>query len=194
MMLLFSLILVFGLVGDFRTGKDDFFNLAAVSSNYPTWLPSGFLWVYMYLVTPLNNLINAFDIINPDWNFGLSNSTVLLIPSFLRNLFYGDLSYDSTYYLVTQAFNVSTAYIDPYRDLGYFGVFLFASIAGFFVKFLDNKSDFKSVIFFCILMQCNILSVFYNHYMYLPIIFQLIVVNFCFTKIYHIRRRCNDVG
>ncbi|HHE6157393.1 O-antigen ligase [Citrobacter freundii] len=184
LVLLILLILIFGLVGDFRTGKDDFFNLAAVSSSYPTWLPSGFLWVYMYLVTPLNNLINAFDIINPEWSFGLSNSTVLLIPSFLRTFIYGDLSYDSTYYLVTQAFNVSTAYIDPYRDLGYFGVFIFSSVAGFFVTYLSNKTEFKSILFFCILMQCNVLSVFYNHYMYLPIIFQLVVINFCFATGY----------
>jgi len=183
-LLLISLILVFGVVGDFRTGKEAFFNLAVVNDNYPDWLPSGFLWVYMYLVTPLNNLINVFDIIPPEWNIGLSNSTVILIPSFLRNLIYGDLSYDSTYYLVTQAFNVSTAYIDPYRDLGYFGVFLFAFVAGFFVKYLNGKTEFKSIMFYCIIMQCNVLSVFYNHYMYLPIIFQLVVIYFCFTVSY----------
>lgn len=184
LLLLFVLILVFGVVGDFRTGKEAFFNLAVVNDNYPDWLPSGFLWVYMYLVTPLNNLINVFTLVAPEWNVGLSNSTVLLIPSFLRNVIYGDLSYDSTYYLVTQAFNVSTAYVDPYRDLGYSGVFIFASVAGFFVTYLNGKTNFKSIMFFCILMQCNVLSVFYNHYMYLPIIFQLVVIYFCFTVSY----------
>ena len=194
LILLLLLVLVFGIVGDFRTGKDDFFNLAAVSSNYPTWLPSGFLWVYMYLVTPLNNLINVFNVIIPEWSFGLTNSTVLLIPSFLRTLIYGDLSYDSTYYLVTQAFNVSTAYIDPYRDLGYFGIFMFSSVAGFFVTLLGAKTNFKAILFFCVLMQCNVLSVFYNHYMYLPIIFQLVIIYYCFAAEYTMKRRANAIA
>ncbi|SCB95328.1 O-antigen polymerase [Kosakonia oryziphila] len=186
-LLLLILILIFGVVGDARTGKTTFFELAAVNDNYPDWLPSGFLWVYMYLVTPLNNLIHVFNTISPEWNIGLDNSTILLIPSFLRNLIYGDLTYDSTYYLVTQAFNVSTAYIDPYRDLGYIGVFLLAFFSGFFVTFLQSKKDTRSVLCFCVLMQCNMLSVFYNHYMYLPIIFQLVVIYFCFIARYDSR-------
>lgn len=191
LLLLLALIVIFGIVGDARTGKETFYSLAAVNDNYPDWLPSGFLWVYMYLVTPLNNLVHVFNTISPEWNIGLENSTVLLIPSFLRNFIYGNLTYDSTYYLVTQAFNVSTAYIDPYRDLGYVGVFLLAFFPGLFVTYLRSRTDIRAVLFFCILMQCNILSVFYNHYMYLPIIFQLVVINFCFVARYNFRNSQN---
>ncbi|MBE5202630.1 MULTISPECIES: O-antigen polymerase [Pectobacterium] len=167
------LILLFGIVGDFRTGKSTFFELAAVSSNYPLWLPSGFLWVYMYLATPINNLLNAINYENPIWSIGFENSTTMLIPSVLREVIYSNSQYTYFSNLITQAFNVSTAFLDPYRDMGYYGVFFISFMAGFLTKLSSKGKGIVSVLSFAVLTQCNILSVFFNHYMYLPIIFQI---------------------
>ncbi|MCH1924614.1 oligosaccharide repeat unit polymerase [Shewanella sp. C32] len=174
------LIFIFGVVGDARSGRDAFLALAMATDNYPTWLPSGFLWVYMYLTTPVNNLVNAFVNSVPNYDWSLRESTSMLLPSVIRGMIYSDNYANFTQNLVSEAFNVSSAFINPYKDIGAFGVFFLASIAGFFSRvFYKNRTPF-AFFGFAILSQCNILSVFYNHYMYLPVVFQLVLVRFVF--------------
>ena len=65
-----------------RSNRNAFISLAQPKFTYPDYLPSGFLWVYIYLVSPLNNVINNLDY-SPTY---LPVNTVLpLFPSFIRS-------------------------------------------------------------------------------------------------------------
>ncbi|CAH0198843.1 hypothetical protein SRABI27_04673 [Pedobacter sp. Bi27] len=167
-------IILFGVVGDLRTGQDKFYELAMPSQNWISWLPSGFLWVYIYLATPFNNLLFNFSVPITNYDPSFPNTTSLLLPSLIRNFFYGDNTVSNTSgALISEAFNVSSAFTSPYLDMGYYGIAIFSFTIGI-ISFLAwwSKGN-KRVLFRAVIAQCLILSIFYNHFFYLPIIFQL---------------------
>lgn len=164
-------IIGFGWIGDLRSGADAFFALAQPSPSYPTFLPSGFLWVYIYITTPLNNLVHQVIGVAPEWNWGLTNSMALLLPSVIRNIFYDAASFYKGD-LVTEAFNVSTAFMDMYRDLGIPGMMVLSFLIGTISQAIYNSNSVRSILFTAILLQSAVLSIFFNHYFYLPILFQ----------------------
>ena len=170
-----GLILLFGYVGDMRTGADKFRNLAEPAAEYPDWLPSGVLWVYVYMTTPINNLINTAVTVRPGYNLLFPNTTCQLFPTVLRAPIYGAQFQDDarTGNLVTEAFNVSTAYVGAYQDWGYLGVGLFSvALAGLAIYFW-NAYSLRGMLTYAVIGQCLVLSVFYNHLFYLPIITQV---------------------
>ncbi len=163
-------IIGFGWIGDIRSGASAFIALAQPSPNYPEFLPSGFLWVYIYITTPLNNLVHQTVVSLPEWNWGLTNSMALLLPSVLREIFYDTNTVAGD--LVTQAFNVSSAFLDMYRDLGFLGIVVMSLTVGFVSQAASNGNTIRSVLFSVVLLQSAVLSIFFNHYFYLPILFQ----------------------
>lgn len=168
-------IVAFGWIGDLRSGADAFFALAQPSDNYPTFLPSGFLWVYIYITTPLNNLIHQTAVAAPEWDWGLTNSMALLLPSVIRNILYNSTIADAGE-LVTEAFNVSTAFVDMYRDLGFPGIMALSLSVGAISQAAYNGSSVRSLLFSAVLLQSAVLSIFFNHYFYLPILFQYPII------------------
>lgn len=171
LLLAFLFIIAFGWIGDLRSGAAAFYELAQPSPSYPDFLPSGFLWVYIYITTPLNNLVHQTMTSAPEWNWGLTNSMALLLPSVIRNIFYNSADFFKGD-LVTEAFNVSTAFMDMYRDLGYPGMMALSSIIGVISRLVYDKNSIRAMLFSAVLLQCALLSIFFNHYFYLPILFQ----------------------
>lgn len=167
------LIFFFGVLGDLRTGKDNFLAVALPTDKWPIWLPSGFLWVYIYLATPINNLIyNISNSIVTNYNFFFPNTFSLLLPSVIRNLLYSGQDTVSGD-LISQAFNVSSAYMSSYMDAGIYGIGIFAFFIGMFSNIVWWINGQKRLFYRAIIAQCILLSIFYNHFFYLPVIFQL---------------------
>jgi oligosaccharide repeat unit polymerase len=170
-------ILGFGIIGDLRLqGSSDVFRaLAQPADNYPTWLPSGILWAYIYTTTPINNLVHTMHLTRPLNSFLFPNTLALLFPTVVRQLLYGsELGTALDGQLVSNTFNASTAYIGPYQDYGYTGVILFSSIISFICQKYWFSSGIKGNLKFAVVTQCLILTLFYNHLFALPIIFQLV--------------------
>ena len=113
----------------------------------------------------------------PEWNWGLSNALSLLLPSVIRNIFYDAKDFFKGE-LVSEAFNVSTAYLDIYKDIGFFGIFSLNVVAGYVSIKIWVNNKLSGIFGFSIISQCNVLSIFFNHYFYLPIIFQFVVIGF----------------
>ena len=181
-------IMAFGWIGDLRSGAAAFYELAQPSQSYPDFLPSGFLWVYIYITTPLNNLVHQTMTSAPEWNWGLTNSMALLLPSVIRNIFYDSADFFKGD-LVTEAFNVSTAFMDMYRDLGFPGMMALSFIIGSVSRLVYDHNSIRAVLFSAVLLQCALLSIFFNHYFYLPILFQYpLIALFPFG-----RKNCQEV-
>jgi len=167
-------VVLFGIAGDVRTGGEAFRKLAQPTDRYPEWLPSGFLWVYIYMTTPLNNLINTWVSVRPLGDITLPNTLSQLVPTAVRNLIGHKGSITTwTGELVTEAFNVSTAFVGPVQDLGTFGVFGFSAFAATASGLCWVQRGLRSNLIFAVLGECLLLSIFFNHFFFLPIIAQV---------------------
>jgi oligosaccharide repeat unit polymerase len=170
------LLLFFGYVGDIRSGAEAFKNLAQPTPDFPDWAPSGLLWAYIYITTPINNLLYTMHTIRPTYNLLLPNTAATLFPTVIRNIIYGKQGADAaiTGSLVTEALNVSTAYIGPFQDLGRWGLVGFSLISTSLCEFFWRRNGFRNILYFSVFTQALMLSLFYNLLFSLPILGQLL--------------------
>jgi oligosaccharide repeat unit polymerase len=178
-------ILGFGIIGDLRLhGSSDVFRaLAQPTDNYPTWLPSGILWAYIYAATPVNNLVHSIHLTAPLHSLLFPNTLALLFPTAIRQLIYGSEWWTPLAgELVNNAFNAATAYIGPYQDYGYLGVVLFSCVITFVCQKYWFSGSLKDTLKFAVVTQCLILTLFYNHLFALPIIFQVVWFEVFFSR------------
>lgn len=187
------LIVLFGISGDIRSGGEAFQVLAQPTDRYPTWLPSGFLWAYIYMTTPLNNLVNTWVNTQPIYDLTMPNTTAQLIPTAVRKLL-GQKEDNSSWKgdLVAEAFNVSTAYVGPYQDMGVWGVLSFSGLASLLAGLFWQKRGMHNDLIFAVFAQCVFLSIFFNHFFYLPIIAQIAWVYLFFSKLNNSSTRVID--
>ncbi len=167
-------IWLFGAIGDFRTGHQAFIALASPSASYPGWLPSGFLWGYIYLTASLNNLLLNVYAFHPLGSWFFPNTFALILPSVIRAAVYKNLVLVTRGILVTNAFNTSTAFASSYLDMGQTGIVLFAAATGLWCGWFWRGRGAVQTLSYCVLAQCAALSMFYDHFLYLPVIVQLL--------------------
>ncbi len=171
------MILIFGWAGDLRSGADRFRELAQPVTSYPQWLPSGVLWVYIYATTPLNNLVYSMLSRDPEDNALLPHTLSLLLPTVVRNIVYGDAGAAADALsgeLIEQNFNVSTAYLGPAQDFGLPAIFFFSLITAYACQWFWYKPDLRSQLCFSVLTMCLVFSVFYDLFLSLPVITQML--------------------
>ncbi len=174
-------IIVFGISGDLRSGGDNFRQLASPTERFPSWFPSGFLWVYMYATTPLNNLVNTYISTPPLNDPTLPNTLSSLLPSFVRKAVAGS-SGSVQGDLLSDAFNVSTAYVSVVEDAGIWGIIGFSSFIALVTGLFWRKRGFRNDLIYAVLAQCLIVTVFYDHFLYLPVVSQIIWIYFFFRQ------------
>ena len=183
-------ILGFGYLGDFRSGSAQTFRLLAEPASwYPEWLPSGILWAYIYITTPINNLVNTMHSGHPVYSLLFPNTVANLFPSVIRDLVYGGRASDAlSGQIVSEIFNASSAYIGPLQDFGLLGVVLYSIIVAFACQYFWFRTGLKNILVFAVLTQCLILSLFYNHFFYLPVITQLLWFSIFFARDIQMRK------
>lgn len=169
-----ALVILFGLVGDVRSGGDALIRaVAEPTQRFPTWLPSGFLWVYIYVATPLNNLFNTIQMSPSVSGFSIAATTSHLFPSFIRKVFFSATTL-SNGDLVNSSLNVSTGFVSPYLDMGLIGVGLFGVIFGSFAGLFWTRRRYRYYLLgYAFLAQTLVLSIFYDFFLDLAFLFQL---------------------
>lgn len=167
-------IVFFGIVGTLRSGSADLIRaVGQPTERFPTWLPTGFLWVYIYVATPLNNLFNTIQLHPAVDSYTLSTTTAQLFPSFIRGLFFAKSSLREAN-LVSEHLNVSTDFIGPYLDMGVLGVVVFSVLFGAVAKaFWSHRNSRVWLLGYAFIAQAMALSVFYDILLDLPFLFQL---------------------
>lgn len=169
-----AVIVFFGIVGNLRSGSADLIRaVGQPTERFPAWLPTGFLWVYIYMATPLNNLFNTIQLHPAIDSYTLSTTTAQLFPSFIRNLVFAQSTLRQAD-LVNQNLNVSTEFIGPYLDMGVLGIVVFALLFGVLAKvFWSRRSSRVSLLGYAFIAQAMALSIFYDILLDLPFLFQL---------------------
>ncbi len=106
--------IVFGLLGDLRSGREHFLDLAGFQW-YPEFLPSGFAWVYIYLVSPfINTLSNSQYFVHLLHAYLPFETLQSSIPSFFRPPSQIELGLDA------EAWNVHSFFSPLLADYGYY--------------------------------------------------------------------------
>ncbi|POP52213.1 hypothetical protein C0068_14535 [Zhongshania marina] len=176
-------VLLFGVIGDIRTGRNVIIGLSRLKVEYPEFLPTGLLWFYIYVTTPLANLVNAMQLSLPA-TYSFSFLGGLLPTDSIREFFFpganysGELAFDN-YYQISDSFNVGTGFVKFYESFGAVGVFLsssvFYGVTVFFLNFTRSVAGFLS---FIVCFQCLSFLIFANNFLNLNTIFQIFFLYF----------------
>jgi hypothetical protein len=174
-MLFVATFLIFGYLGDIRSGRDNIIAVAAPSFEYPDWLPSAFIWFYLYVSTPLNNVNFNIDLA-PNY-FPLETASTF-IPSFAREGFVNALGGSRQWDLVSETFNVSSLLQSVLSDFGVSGAMVFMLVCGVGFSRLVRRSRVSAASFFAVIVLLHglALSFFANLLFHLVFMFQIVVV------------------
>jgi oligosaccharide repeat unit polymerase len=165
-MVLVSLLVitVFGWTGDIRGRSTPFSHLVTTQrqSEVFEFLPSGFLWFYVYVTSPLANVINNIDNIQP--SYIPHYSIMSLVPSFGRDIIATGAN-DDPMERVNQNLTVSTFYSGFIADFGLFGALIAVCVIQFFcviIYFPAYDERPWAVLAYAVVFECIVFSVFYN--------------------------------
>ena len=167
--------LIFGYLGDIRSGRNVIIALGAPTFEYPDWLPSAFIWFYLYVCTPLNNVNHNIDI-TPNY-FPLETAGSL-IPSFARNAFLGAFSGTQQWDLVSDNFNVGSLLQSFLVDFGVTGSIFFTLLCGIGFSRLMRSAARSPAAFFAVIVVLHgvALSFFVNLLFHLIFVFEIGVI------------------
>jgi oligosaccharide repeat unit polymerase len=173
--LFIAAFLIFGYLGDIRSGRDHIINLASPSFEYPDWLPSAFIWIYIYLSSPLNNVNYNIDI-SPNY-FPLETAGSF-IPSFAREDFLSAIGASRQWSLATESFNVSSLLQSFLTDFGVSGAIVFTLLCGVVFSRLLRRSATSPAAFFAVIVVLHgiALSFFANLLFHLVFVFEIIAI------------------
>ena len=170
---------LFVIVGNMRTGLDNMLSVFPPSEGFPQAL-YGLMWVYAYVVTPFNFLNSNVDDLTPIGWPQLEISAAL--PSVLRHWLLGGIEVPDTGYQTVLPGQVNTFYYEPILDLGVFYGFLFMAVFQLFVICAYRRAVrtgwYLDVLIYSVLYQVMVLSIFHNHLLFQPVIFQLVLLTF----------------
>jgi oligosaccharide repeat unit polymerase len=175
----FGMILSFGLIGDTRQTGNPFAYL--VNPEYRSLmeiLPSGFLWVYVYVTSPMGNLIANIETVRPSY-FPVQTLGALL-PSILRDKFQSGA--EDPIELIDDNLNVSTLYANFLADYGVIGALVMVAIIHLVIMIIYlrvREGKASAMVAYSALYQCMIFSVFVNLFLLQTYIIQVILSIYC---------------
>jgi oligosaccharide repeat unit polymerase len=168
-------VILFGLIGNFRTGLDVFVKVADIKNQNLSQFESGFYWVYMYLTMTIANINKLFNM-GFEYFKGI-NMLQEVLPTVIIESFYNyNINPNARFWLVNPNFTVSGYMAAPYLDFGIYGVIIYTFILGglsclIYHKYLFRIS-FRNSFLYIILLQIIMMSFFTDYLLYLPVSFQ----------------------
>lgn len=169
-------IILFGLVGNIRTGYQAFTDVAMMKNTVGSFF-IGFAWIYMYLTMSVSNV--NYMVTNAITGLGLYPIAKTFLPTVISNMIFANSSTVIPKSIVTNAFNVSGFFSEFYIGLGITGVIIISALYGLIGGILSRKIqniNQKNILYYAVYMQIILLSFFYNHLLYLPSGFQFIII------------------
>lgn len=182
-------IILFGILGNFRApyGNPLEYLVADKAKSLFTIIPSGFLWIYVYITAGVSNIFYNVNIIEPVYK--LEYSIANLVPNVVKN--YLKINPVNTKIkLVDPTLNTSTVYSGFISDFGAIGGFIGVSLI-LTMALYSYRSSLKltpwALASYSVMVQILVFSVFYDMFFLLPTLFQFVVtfVMLGFLKIYY---------
>ena len=170
-----AILLIFGYLGDARSGRDSIIELGAPTFAYPDWLPSAFIWIYIYLSTPLNNVNYNIDIAP---NYLPLETAGSFIPSFAREDLLSGFGGTKQWDLVSESFNVGSLLQSLLTDFGVGGAIVFTFMCGIVFSWLRRRAATSASAFFAVIVLLHglALSFFANLLFHLVFMFEIVAI------------------
>ncbi len=176
-LLVLVIVLAFGLIGDIRGTPNPFLSL--VDSRYQELfqrLPSGFLWFYVYITSPLGNIIINVDRLTPTYvpYFSITG----LFPTVIRDRLFPPVAHPDVFELVNNSLNVSTFYAGYLSDFGVAGSLIIVGALQLFCALFyiyAKRKQLWAVLSYAVLFQCLVFSPFYNLFFSQVYIMQIMI-------------------
>lgn len=164
-----AVIIAFGFIGDLRFLGD----YKAVVNPYASYItndykaiynhvPSGFTWFYMYMTSPVNNIIANINDLHP--SFVPYYSIFYTVPTALRGLIFSQADIIPIK-LVDGNLNVSTFYVGFLADFGIKGTIIVVAFLQLFFTWIYLVAKQKQVwamLAYAVVFECIVFSVFFN--------------------------------
>lgn len=169
-------VLVFGMLGDFRSGGNVFYS--SISNDWEDFfeiLPGSLLWFYTYSTGGLNNLY--YNITTLDPTYDLQFTFAKLVPTIIYEWMDMPKAYDS-FTLADGRLTVSTAFQGLVSDFGLLGILGYLPVV-FFAQICFRKALLGSTFFvmlYGMLMQTVIMTPYIDTVFYLTFLLQLMLV------------------
>ena len=196
--IIIGFIIAFGLIGNYRTPPEVIINSSGFKYTVPIFL-LGIVWVYMYMVSPLANMINLINHWT-NYQYGiitLNNALPSVIAKGIELKPRGVVES----FLVSETYNMSTGLSGIYEDFGVLGIALFFAIIGYFggrlwCKATINKRSNKNlaIINYSVYSGAICLLFFFNAFTTLPILMQFVYSNFLFKNYFFINKDDAESG
>ena len=163
-------IFAFGYIGNMRVEEVLAGNNITLNEHYmmPSWIPTSFVWVYIYLTSPLEN--TAFALLSGGVDLTFLNKLFYPFIKLFNNLIGNGDNYKAwmesrgvyePYLWKEVGLNAKSFIPDAMQDLGIVGVIiylvLYAVLIGFGIYVIKNRKRFSSV--GAILIYSNIISI-----------------------------------
>ena len=181
----FFIVYIFGVIGEFRIGKENnkiFYNLISEDHKelFVEKLPIGFTWSYIYFTASLANINYNIDKIEP--NYYPKTSIATLVPSLIQKILYPEkLEYEDRYVMemINPLINTFTYFAGYLLDFGVIGTI----VVVFFLQIIINytyikarSGSFSAQLVYPVLLSTILLSIFTDYFMSLVIILEIILL------------------
>ncbi|MDB5210517.1 MAG: hypothetical protein JWQ30_1344 [Sediminibacterium sp.] len=182
-------IVLFGILGDSRADKDvnRFSTDNFINEKYTVVgeaLPTGFVWVYLYITTPINNIVLNIDNLDPKYDF--KYSLAALFPSLIRDRLFSE-SDKFAVELENEAFNGSSFFANYLHDFGVWGTVAFVAVLEFIsvcLFFSAKSGKIGGAIAYSAFFYALMTSVAFDNFISLVTIFQIFLGLFINSYIY----------
>lgn len=153
-------IVAFGLLGDMRNEGSGVMGMVSEDSIFAS-VPSGFLWVYLYITTPINNVNYAVaQGIEP--LYAPFFSVQSLLPTIIRGAVFEEQQYPIT--LAFESFNATTFYGPLLADFGMIGAAIVIVCLQIIVSYLHvrmKRGSIAHLLIYPAFYMSLLMSVFY---------------------------------
>lgn len=176
-------VLVFGILGDYRSGGNVF--ASAISDNWIDFFdifPKSLMWFYVYTTGGLNNLYYNLPTLSPT-HFPLY-SFAKLVPTVAYDWMDIPKTYDS-FSLADGRLTVSTAFQGLVSDFGILGIFGYLPIL-FAAQLCYRRALLGSVfstLYYGMLMQTVVMTPYIDTVFYLTFLLQILLVMYCALRL-----------
>jgi hypothetical protein len=172
------LVVIFGYLGDLRSDKEFFLQVVGLP-DYPTYLPTGFIWVYIYAVTPLlNTIYNSAALQGMDHTILPFHTFNSVFPSFIRPS--GSLDLD----LRIDTWNVHSVFSYVLADFGPFSFLFFALLGSLWgIFYAHARKSLKYLLLNSIASMQLVLLAFGNTSFHISFIFEILLIYALWAKL-----------
>lgn len=164
---------LFGVLGNIRVGFSwndcTYIERLGMFTNYPSWLPKQFMWIYAYLISPLSNL--NYNIVQNNCSPNIISLIINFVPEFVSKRWFSNyiVSSETQTLLIRSYFNAQTAYVNFYYSFGILGCYLCYFVIAIIALLTDYIFHIKKIYNPVIIVIFGIfitMTFFYNVFYY----------------------------